>query len=188
VGEAFLSARIHVELLGGVLYHGLQWGWWLAVGWTHESSIRVAPPGWEAQAAKVVGNEFKATKANGFATGEATACQTFTIAEDDERRWGNHQNIQRKSTLQIHIPGAPTISVFYTSKLRGGQDHTFQFWGGLVNYEAHYDLSRFRPLLKGNSPMSSGFILKMNMYYKGVSRELEKFMWWKREMDLVPRA
>jgi hypothetical protein len=46
-----------------------------------------------------------------------------------------------------------------------------------VNYEAHYDLSLFRLLLKGNSPMSSGLILKMNMYYKGVSRELEKFVW-----------
>jgi hypothetical protein len=43
-----------------------------------------------------------------------------------------------------------------------------------VNYEAHNELSWFRPLLRGNSPTSSGLILKMNMYYKGVSRELEK--------------
>jgi hypothetical protein len=33
------------------------------------------------------------------------------------------------------------------------------------------------PFLGGNSPTSSGLILKMNMCYKGVSRELEKFMW-----------
>jgi hypothetical protein len=46
-----------------------------------------------------------------------------------------------------------------------------------MNYKAHNDLSCFRPLLEGNSYMSSGLILKMNMYYKGVSRELEKFMW-----------
>jgi hypothetical protein len=46
-----------------------------------------------------------------------------------------------------------------------------------VNYRAHYDLSWFRPLLEGNSPTSSGLILKMNIGYKGVSRELEKFAW-----------
>jgi hypothetical protein len=44
-----------------------------------------------------------------------------------------------------------------------------------VNYEAYFDLSWFRPLLGGNSPTSNGLILKMNMCYKGVSRELEKF-------------
>jgi hypothetical protein len=42
---------------------------------------------------------------------------------------------------------------------QGGQDHSFQFRGGLANYEAQYDLSLFRPLLGGNSPMSSGLIL-----------------------------
>jgi hypothetical protein len=46
-----------------------------------------------------------------------------------------------------------------------------------VNYEAHYDLSWFRPHLEGNSPTSSGLILKMNMCYIGVSKELEKFVW-----------
>jgi hypothetical protein len=46
-----------------------------------------------------------------------------------------------------------------------------------VNYETHYDLYWFRPLLGGNSPISSGLILKMNICYKGVSRELEKFAW-----------
>jgi hypothetical protein len=28
--------------------------------------------------------------------------------------------------------------------------------------------------------------LMMNMHYNGLSRELEKFTWLKREMDLVP--
>jgi hypothetical protein len=60
---------------------------------------------------------------------------------------------------------------------KGGQDCTFQFRGGLLNYKAHGDLSWFRPLLGGNSPMSSGLMLKMNRCYKGMSRELEKFMW-----------
>jgi hypothetical protein len=46
-----------------------------------------------------------------------------------------------------------------------------------VNYKAHNDLSWSRPLLGGNSPTSSDLILKMNKCYKGVSRELEKFMW-----------
>jgi hypothetical protein len=46
-----------------------------------------------------------------------------------------------------------------------------------MNYKAHDDLSWFRSLLGGNRHTSSGLILKMNMYYKGVSGELEKFMW-----------
>jgi hypothetical protein len=46
-----------------------------------------------------------------------------------------------------------------------------------VNYEAHYDLSWFRLLLRINSPTSSSLILKMNICYKGVSKELEKFTW-----------
>jgi hypothetical protein len=60
---------------------------------------------------------------------------------------------------------------------QGGQACVFQFQDGLANYKAHYDLSWFMPLLGGNSPMSSGVILKMNKGYNGVSRELEKFMW-----------
>jgi hypothetical protein len=36
-----------------------------------------------------------------------------------------------------------------------------------VDYKIHYDLSWFKPLLSGNSPMSSGLILKMNRGYKG---------------------
>jgi hypothetical protein len=45
-----------------------------------------------------------------------------------------------------------------------------------VNYKAHYSLSWFRPLLGGNSPTSSGLILKVNSGYNGVSKEHEKFM------------
>jgi hypothetical protein len=59
--------------------------------------------------------------------------------------------------LSLHVVG-----VFSTGKLWGGQDCTFQFQCGLVNYEADYDLSWFRPLLRGNSPTSSGLILNMN--------------------------
>jgi hypothetical protein len=51
----------------------------------------------------------------------------------------------------------------------------FQFQDGLTNYKAHYDLSCFKSLLGGNSPTSSGLILKMNRGYNGVSRELKKF-------------
>jgi hypothetical protein len=46
-----------------------------------------------------------------------------------------------------------------------------------MNYKEHNDLSWFRPLLGGNSSRSSDLILKMNMCYKGVSRELKKFVW-----------
>jgi hypothetical protein len=46
-----------------------------------------------------------------------------------------------------------------------------------VNYKAHYDLSWFMPLLRGNSPTSSGLVLKMNIGYNGVSKVLEKFTW-----------
>jgi hypothetical protein len=80
-----------------------------------------------------------------------------------------------------HAANPPTWCVncwcfFCTGKIQGGQDDVFQFRDGLANYKAHNDLSWFRPLLKGNSPTSSGLILKMNMCYKGVSRELEKFV------------
>jgi hypothetical protein len=46
-----------------------------------------------------------------------------------------------------------------------------------MNYKAHYDLSWFRPLLRGNSPTSNDLILKMNRSYNGVSTKLEKFAW-----------
>jgi hypothetical protein len=45
-----------------------------------------------------------------------------------------------------------------------------------VNYKAQYDLSWFNLLLGGNSPTSSGLILKMNNGYNGLSREIEKFV------------
>jgi hypothetical protein len=37
--------------------------------------------------------------------------------------------------------------------------------------------NEFRPLLEGNSPTSSNLILKINMCYKWINRELEKFTW-----------
>jgi hypothetical protein len=46
-----------------------------------------------------------------------------------------------------------------------------------VNYRAHYDLSWFRLLLRGNSTMSSGLILNMNRGNNRVNKELEKLMW-----------
>jgi hypothetical protein len=67
------------------------------------------------------------------------------------------------------------VYVFCTGKIRGGQDYAFLFRGGLANYEAHYLLSWFRPLLGGNSPTSSCLILKMKSGYNVVSRALKKF-------------
>jgi hypothetical protein len=46
-----------------------------------------------------------------------------------------------------------------------------------MNYKAHYDLFWFRPLLEGNSHMYNSLILKMNIGYNRVSRELKKFAW-----------
>jgi hypothetical protein len=43
----------------------------------------------------------------------------------------------------------------------------FQFCCGLMNNEAHSDLTWFSSILRGNSTMSSGLILKMNLCYKG---------------------
>jgi hypothetical protein len=41
----------------------------------------------------------------------------------------------------------------------------FLFLCGIANYKAHYGLSLFGPLLGGNSPTSSGLMLKMNSGY-----------------------
>jgi hypothetical protein len=69
----------------------------------------------------------------------------------------------------------PTVGIFCTGKIQGGQDRMFQFCGGLVDYNAHYSLSWFGTLLGGNSATSNDLILKMNNGYNGVSRELKKF-------------
>jgi hypothetical protein len=52
-----------------------------------------APDAGEAQTAKIVGDELKVPKANGFAEGESTARQTFTISSDGDHGRGNHQNV-----------------------------------------------------------------------------------------------
>jgi hypothetical protein len=78
--------------------------------------------------------------------------------------------------LQIPLLRTPTVSVFCTTKIQGGQDHAFLFQCGLANYKAHNGLSWFRPLHGGNSPTSSGLILKVNSGNNRMSRELEKFV------------
>jgi hypothetical protein len=75
---------------------------------------------------------------------------------------------------------------FCTGMIQGGQEQVFLFWGGLVNYKAYYGLSWFRPLLGGNSPMSSSLILKMDSGYNGVSKELKKFMMWRGKWSRTP--
>jgi hypothetical protein len=73
------------------------------VGWAHEGRAWVTPSGREAQTTDVVGGELKAAKENNFTNGETTACQILNIGGEGERRWGNHQNIYRKSMLQIPL-------------------------------------------------------------------------------------
>jgi hypothetical protein len=43
------------------------------------------------------------------------------------------------------------------------------------NNLAHSDLSLFRTILGGNSPMSNGVVLMKNKCYNGVSRVLKRF-------------
>jgi hypothetical protein len=84
-----------------------------------------------------------------------------------------------EGTIKKHTTNPPSwhanCHVFCTDKIQGGQDHALLFRGGLANYKVQYSLYWFMPLLKGNNPMSSSLILKMNNYCNGVSRELEKF-------------
>jgi hypothetical protein len=77
------------------------------------------------------------------------------------------------------------VSVFYTGKIQDDQDRTFQFWVGLVNNEAHNDLSWFSPLLEGNSSTFSSFILKMSSCCKAWA-ESSRSSYDKGEMNLVP--
>jgi hypothetical protein len=80
-------------------------------GLAHEGNARVIPPKREAQTTEAVSDKLKAPKANGIAEGEAIAHQTFTISGDGERKRVNHQNVQRKSMMQIPFL-APQLSVF----------------------------------------------------------------------------
>jgi hypothetical protein len=64
----------------------------------------------------------------------------------------------------------------------------FQFRCGLVKYKPHNDQSWFKPLLGGNSPMSSGLILKMNRCYKRGEQRAQEVHVVKGELDIVPHA
>jgi hypothetical protein len=51
------SVRSHMEVLGGVPYHGPKWGWLPTAGGAHDGGIRTIPPGREAQANEAVNDE-----------------------------------------------------------------------------------------------------------------------------------
>jgi hypothetical protein len=72
--------------------------------------------GGDAQIVEIVSDELKVPKVIGFTEGESIACQTFTVGRDGDHRSGNHQNINRKTMLQIPLPRTPTVSVFCTGK------------------------------------------------------------------------
>jgi hypothetical protein len=91
------KSMVQSDDLGGVLYHAPRRGLLPTVGWAHEGDVWVIPPGREAQATKVVGDELKTPKVNGFVEGKAIAYQTFIVSGDDKRRWGNHQNTRGKT-------------------------------------------------------------------------------------------
>jgi hypothetical protein len=52
----------------------------------HRGSIRVAPPGSEAQVAKAVSDELNTPEVNSFTAGEATACQMLTVIGDGKHK------------------------------------------------------------------------------------------------------
>jgi hypothetical protein len=55
--------------------------------------------------------------------------------------------------LQIHLPSAPTISVFCIKRY-------MLVMQTMKNYKVHYNLSWFRPLLQGNRPTTSVFVIE----------------------------
>jgi hypothetical protein len=96
-----------------------------------------SPPVGEGQAAKAVGDELKAPKANGFTEGESPflVCQLLVF-----------------STLVNN---------------RMVKIARFRFRSGLTNKLAYSDLSWFSSLLGGNSPTSSRLTMKKNIVTMG---------------------
>jgi hypothetical protein len=69
--------------------------------------------------------------------------------------------------LQIHLPGTPTVGVFCTDKQQGLQDRMILVLRWSLKQQAHKNLSWFKPLNEGNSPMFGGLLLSKNKCYKG---------------------
>jgi hypothetical protein len=87
--------------------------------------------------------------------------------------------------LHARWKSSESVGVFALVRT-SGQDRAFQFWGVLANYIANNNMYWFTPLLGGTSPTSSTLILKMNMSYNGVSRELDKLTWWRGKWISYP--
>jgi hypothetical protein len=75
--------------------------------------------------------------------------------------------------LQIPLPSAPTIGVIAPARYRVVKivcSYSEVVLQTMKNYKAHYSLSWFRPLLRGNSPTSSVFCIEEEeQCYNGVS-------------------
>jgi hypothetical protein len=160
-----LFARRREELLGRVLYHGPPWGWCPIASWAHEGSAWVAPPGGEAQATKVVGDELEAPKVNGFTEGEATTRQACTGGSDGDRTIRTSRGKARcKSPFLAH-----QLSMFSASTRIGWSRSHIPVLRWSCELQSTQWSIMVHALLGGNGPMSSGMILKMNMCYKRVS-------------------
>jgi hypothetical protein len=61
----------------------------------------------------VINGELQAAKMNGLTWSEADTSRVVAVGNEGEFWWCNHQNIQRKSTLQISLLGVPTFGVFF---------------------------------------------------------------------------
>jgi hypothetical protein len=79
VGPPF-PTRSRGEPLGGISCHDPLWERWPAAGGTHGSGARAVPKGGEAQAIKIIGDELKAPKANGYAEGKSITRQALATS------------------------------------------------------------------------------------------------------------
>jgi hypothetical protein len=162
--EASFPTWCHEELLSGVLNHGPPRGRCPTTSWGHERGAFIAPPRGEAQAAEVVSDELEVPKANGFAKGESTALQTLTVGGDDDCRWWNHQNdLEEKHAANPASWNANCQCFFASVRYRVVKIMCSYFevvFRSMKNYKAHYSISWFRPLLRGNSPTSHIFVIE----------------------------
>jgi hypothetical protein len=108
--------------------------------------------------------------------------QLATTSTDD----GIIRTFRGKARCKSPFLAHQMLVFFCTSNKQGGQDHAFQFRGGLAHYRAHTNLSYFRTLLGGNRPTSNGLILNMNRVYNGGEQRAREVHVVKGEMILYP--
>jgi hypothetical protein len=149
------------------------------MGGAHNDDTWAAFKGGEAQATKLVSDELEVPKLDGFVEGKAITWGMLTSGNRDEHRWWNHHNDLRKARGKSPFLVRQQLMFFALARYRVVKIMCSCFevvLQTMKNSKAHYSLSWFRPLLWGNRPTSSVFVLeKKNSVTKGVSWELEMF-------------